>query len=481
MLVRFILLTCFSLTALGADRVLPPVRIQVNNPEGIRAPVNVRLLSRRLYRFDYKDLAETTVDINGQARFDGQRTRKIGWLGFAFDWEPAGFPERRMVYEIRVRKGPRVSGGRSVKPDQAKSNYYIGNTAGGDCNSLFAYEMRDGVMHVSFTLPGTYAPCEADKRAIGDVTKIGQRNINRGKHNFYGFPEDKRMGSEFFTQLKNSNENPPLKDARVNNYVRKLVDKIGKASDMPDLAFNVTVIDADVLNAFAVPGGYIWVYRGLIEQTETEAELVGVLAHEIAHVTSRHGTEGMTSAIKKVVGAQLVGELLASQTDDAATAEIIRGVVAGGTQFWVMGGTRKQEAEADRLGAQYAWRAGYDPAGIATLFQRWAEKKGPQTRIDQFFSEHPNDDVRVANTRRDIGYFLPPQKNLIVSSNEYKRIKRYLKTLPPPKVRGQAAGQALFSSFAQTNEALLSKEIGEYLTSGKEVDTAEEDDEQPRQ
>jgi predicted Zn-dependent protease len=234
----------------------------------------------------------------------------------------------------------------------------------------------------------------------------------------------------------------------VQTYVQNLVERIGKASDMPDLKFTVQVIDADVLNAFALPGGYVFVYRGLIEASENESELAGVLSHEIAHVTSRHGTEGMTSAIAKVVGATILGGIAANKLggDDVLVKSLISGVVMTGTQFWILGGTRKREAEADHLGAEYAWRAGYDPRGLGDFFKTLsASRDAKQTRMDQFFSDHPNDEERVKANARDTGYFLPPKSDLIVSSAEYTAVKARLKGMAPSQASGEIAADALFS------------------------------------
>jgi len=462
------LLITFSPVALAFDRVLPEITVQVNDPHRIGVPVRVSLESRKIWRFNYTEYDAETISPGRSATFSGRKEKNMGWLTLRFTWEPRNAAPRHMVYEIRVRRGPKVKGGRGIDPGETKAHYVIDENSNGSCEDLFDYRQEaDRSLFISFDLPLTYAPCEADGRAIASIDQIGTRNINQGKTNYFGFDEDKRMGRDFYNQLS-TDENPPLEDRRTQAYITDLINRIGKASDMPDLEFKATVIDADVLNAFAVPGGYIWVYRGLIEQTETEAELVGVLAHEIAHVTSRHGTEGMTSAINKIATGMLVSEVLASQTDDQSLKQLIRGLATGGTSFWVVGGTRISEAEADRLGAQYAQRAGYDPNGLATLFQRWGEKKGKQTRIDELFSDHPNDATRVRNVRRDIDYFLPPGDDLIVSSRAYERIKKHLARLPRPKVAGPTAGQALFNSFAQANSALLEKEIEAYFAAAAE-------------
>ena len=453
-----------SVPALAAKRVTPPIQIKIQ-PEGVDpGRVDIELLTRGYFRTSYRHLATTSADGNGIAHFDPVRARRTSFVALRFSWQPQGQSTRVLILEMRAARGPKTPQGRMFKVSDPGAYFVIEERKDGNCLNLFRVAQKDDGISVTLRLPENYLACRDKGMRIRNIHEIGQRNINKGSMNLYKFDDDVRMGQQFAGELSNTPENPILKDPEVNRYIRTLIDKIGKASDMPELAFKVQVIDADVMNAFAVPGGYIWVYRGLIQNTETEAELVGVLAHEIAHVTSRHGTEGVTSAIAKVSAAMLAGELLAETTDDDLLKQAIQLTISGGTQFWIMGGTRVREAEADRLGAQYALRAGYDPRGIATLFDRWSKQRGrEQTRLDQFFSDHPNDTVRVANVMREVEYFLPDEENLIVSSETYKRIKRRLARMAPPKQSGQVAGNALFSTFANVNQNILAKEIEAYL------------------
>ena len=468
-----ILVSLFFLSSVqAADWIVPRIEIMViDENTGKPAPgVTVTVGVRKKWFGDVRILEETVTGRSGAAQTKEQRTDKFGYLGLGFRWTEPNLPPREMFVEVGAKKGRKSHGARKIKIKGVDGGYVIDGETGGKCGNLFEVTGDGGLLRIVFRKPRNYLSCEKAGNELFDINSIGSRNINAKNLNLYKFDDDVRMGGEFFKQIEQTKENPPLEDRQVNNYVKNMVGRIAKASDMPDLDFKVTVIDADVVNAFAVPGGYIFVYRGLIESTETEAELAGVIAHEIAHVTSRHGTEGVTSAISKTTLAMVAAEVASSQLKDQK--EMVRNLaqtaIAGGTQFWVVGGTRKREAEADQLGVQYAWRAGYDPNGIATLFSRWAEKKGkPQTRLDEFFSDHPNDLTRVANVQREMGYFLPYKEGLIVSSNDYVSVKNRLKQLPPPKVSGETAGAALFSSFKTVNETILLNEIEGHLVSEK--------------
>ncbi|CAM2063727.1 M48 family metalloprotease [Sulfidibacter corallicola] len=471
---RFCLVPIFLLFGLtgpplwAKPRIMPELQVDISGSEG--RPVQVRLSARSSFSLNYRQMETKVSEGDGRLVFASQPVKRMSWMVVTLAWQPAGLAERVLVYELRMKKGPKTPKGRLLVSQKQKSGYLLDSDFPiGDCNHLFNLTQNDGVLRLAIDLPPSYLACEEGSGSVNDFNAVGNRDINQGQFNFYKFDDDLRMGNQFYREMGATPENPPLQDRQINGYVRNLVTRIGKASDMPHLDYKVTVIDADVLNAFAVPGGYVFVYRGLLNDVQSEAELAGVLAHEIAHVTGRHGTEGVTSAISKTALAMAAGELVKRETKDkdAWIGSLVQGVISGGTQYWIVGGTRKREAEADKLGAQYAQRAGYDPRGIATLFERWSQKKGHQaSRLDQMFSDHPSDEARVAAVMRDVHYFLPPSPDLVRTSPEFQKMKKRLAQLPPPAQKGQTAGNALFSAFQRVNEAILSHEIRTHLESG---------------
>ena len=166
----------------------------------------------------------------------------------------------------------------------------------------------------------------------------------------------------------------------------------------------------------------------------------------------------------------MLGGLLAAEiSDERETQNLIMNLAFAGTNFWVMGGTRKREAEADRLGAQYAMRAGYDPRGLASFFEKMKAHGGTASRLDVLMSDHPSDDARIRNVTEMWDYFLPStDRQLVTSSAEYKAMKKRLARLPPPKMAGQAAANALFSSFKAANEEPVWKEFMDYSAEPEE-------------
>lgn len=464
--------------AFAKPLILPAVGVEVVDGESGHpvASANVTLLAKDKRRDDYRVLESAPTDPAGRAQFAPTSVDDLGYFAVRVEWTEEDRPKRGLVYQFKAKKGKKRAGGRAAEPGRTRSYYDLNGTLEGDCKNLFSVRQASGSVTLTFRKPSGYAECQKAHFKHADVSGIGERNINARGRNLYSFDRDIQMGRQFSDSM--GPQQPILDDPVVNRYVVGLIDRLGQASDMPDLDYHVQVIDADVLNAFALPGGYVFVYRGLIEATETESELVGVLAHEIAHVTGRHGTEGVTSGMAKMATAMVLGGVVAEGiTDNRAAQELIVGSVMAGTNLWVMGGTRKRESEADRLGSQYALRAGYDPRGLATFFDKLsAQREHKGSRLDKYFSDHPPDDVRVANVGEMVDYFLPPRDDLIVSSLDYLAIKKRLADMPPPRLAGEPAANALFSSFKAANEELMWTEFLSYMATEEAEGGNDEED-----
>jgi len=262
------------------------------------------------------------------------------------------------------------------------------------------------------------------QRRFGDVKDIGVRELVPGQE------RDVKDGQEAVRQLKMTGLLPPeLDNAAIRKYVTDLAHKIGARSDLR-VPLNVTVLNSKEINAFALPGGFLFVQRGLLEAVEDEAQLAGVIAHEIAHVTGRHGYKLMKRAtIASIIyqAAQLAAVLL---TGGAATLGTYYALQYG---FYglglvlsldLLGVSREFELEADQLGVQYAWNAGYDPSGFIRFFDRMATREG-YVNGASWFRTHPPFYARMVQTRREM-MFLPEKPGLIRDSDEFKRFKAEL-------------------------------------------------------
>jgi predicted Zn-dependent protease len=194
--------------------------------------------------------------------------------------------------------------------------------------------------------------------------------------------------------------------SQFNAYVCNVGLKLAKVSDMPNLNFTITVLNDSKVNAFALPGGFVYITRGLLALAENEAELAGVLAHEIGHVTARHTAKRYSQAMATNIGLTLLGVL----TNGSGAGGSINQIAGLGAQLYLQGYSREQELESDLLAIKYMSRAGYDPKALQSFFQ----KMQTHTRLDakmagrsaseadqfSFFSTHPRTANRIAQATR---------------------------------------------------------------------------------
>ena len=259
-------------------------------------------------------------------------------------------------------------------------------------------------------------------RRHADVEDIGNRRIN-GKvaglfPNFVSLEKEIQLGAQYAQQIERSArlvENPV-----VNEYIDRLAQNIVRHSDAK-VPFVVRVVDTDDVNAFALPGGYFFINKGLILEADTEAELAGVMAHEIAHVSARHATERMTK-----------GQLLQFAAIPALfiggywTQVAIRQGLGLGLSLSVLGITRQSEGEADQLGTQYLWNTGIDPNGFITFFEKLeAKEKNKPGKFAGFFRTHPAVESRIVHVQNEIS-FLPVKDEYLVTTSEFDRVKSRL-------------------------------------------------------
>lgn len=207
----------------------------------------------------------------------------------------------------------------------------------------------------------------------------------------------------------------------LQRYVNQLGRWISLQSDRPELAWNFGVLNAPTLNAFATPGGYIFITRGLFERMRSEAELAGVLAHEIAHVVQRHHLNAMKSASAMSLGADALREVAQSRTRNSAlTAK----VVESAKEVMARGLDKNDEYEADRIGMQLAARAGYDPFGLPAVLQMLAAVNPSDSAVALMFSTHPPPAARLEAIEQSLAPGLEHARPRIVSSDEFRALVR---------------------------------------------------------
>jgi predicted Zn-dependent protease len=255
-----------------------------------------------------------------------------------------------------------------------------------------------------------------------DVDAIGNRKVGgRGMGNWYSLETEIRMGKQYSMQVENSVK--LVQDPVVNEYVNRIGQNLVRNSDA-QVPFSIKVIDSDEVNAFALPGGFFYVNSGLLLAADEEAELAGVMAHEIAHVAARHGTRQMTRAQWANIGTIpliFIGGGLGYGIYEAAGL---------GLPLTFMKFQRNFEAEADYLGLQYMYKTGYDPQAFISFFEKIQakEKKKPGT-LAKAFASHPQTPDRIEKSQQEIATILPAKAQYVVSTSEFDDVKARLATI----------------------------------------------------
>ena len=252
-----------------------------------------------------------------------------------------------------------------------------------------------------------------------DVEAIGNRDVGKGL-NFYSLEREMALGKSLAQEVERSAK--LIDDPVVSEYINRVGQNIVRNSDSR-VPFTIKVIDSDAVNAFALPGGFFYVNSGLILRAESEAELAGVMAHEIAHVAARHSTKRETKG----------------QLAQLATIPLILLGPGGWAGYGIYQGlnfaiplsflkfSRNDEREADYLGLQYMYKTGYDPNAFVTFFEKvQAEEKRRPGTVPAVFNTHPPTPDRVQNVQKEIGTVLPARDQYIVSTSEFDSVKARL-------------------------------------------------------
>lgn len=235
--------------------------------------------------------------------------------------------------------------------------------------------------------------------AIMAVATLGACSVNpttgRSQFNVLSMSEEIAMGEEAKASLTDE-YGGSVTDARLNSYISGIGNALAAQteSDYPNLPWEFTLLDSDVINAFALPGGKVFMSRGLAEKLTTEAELAAVLGHEVGHVTARHSGQRVSQSL--VVSGLVIGAGVAASQSDSDLAKIgVPLLVGAGGSGYLLKFSRSQELEADALGVRYMVKIGYDPLG-ARMVQEVLAREGGSGKQPEFLSTHPYPDSRIA-------------------------------------------------------------------------------------
>ena len=249
--------------------------------------------------------------------------------------------------------------------------------------------------------------------------------------------QEVQMGANYATQI--DTQLPLIRDAQVVNYISTLGNSLAAGTDKRGLTWHFAVVDVKEVNAFAVPGGWIYVNRGLIARAQTMDQLAGVLGHEIGHVTLRHTVQQMQQS-QEVNGGLMALCTLTKVCESAMGQSAIN--VGGAALFAKF--SRTDESQADAEGVKNTVKAGIDPHGIPQMFRILLdERRTNPSAVDGFFATHPLEEDRIVATNAQIAAYPPAQlRNLRIDSDAFQQMKRRLNSLPaspPPRAIARPA------------------------------------------
>jgi beta-barrel assembly-enhancing protease len=257
------------------------------------------------------------------------------------------------------------------------------------------------------------------KGSVNDVSAVGTRDIGgRGLGNWYSTESEIKMGKSYAAELEKSVKF--ITDPVVNEYVNRIGQNLVKNSDAK-VPFTIRVIDSDEVNAMALPGGFFYVNSGLILTADDEAEMAGVMAHEIGHVAAHHAAREQTRmniAQLSTIPLIFIGGYTGYGIYEAAQIAVPLTFL----QF-----SRDFEGQADYLGVQYMYRAGYDPQAFVTIFEKLENLEKTKPNIfAKAFSTHPQTPERIEATQKEIATILPPRDEYVVTTSEFDDVKARL-------------------------------------------------------
>ena len=289
--------------------------------------------------------------------------------------------------------------------------------AGGDCAGP---DSAKGVDPNKVVDPGSEM-IKVKPGSIEDVNAVGNRDIGkRGVGNWYSTDSEIKMGKQYADEIEKSTKF--ITDPVVDEYVNRIGQNIVKNSDCK-VPFTIKVIDSDEINAMALPGGFFYVNSGLILAADEEAELAGVMSHEIAHVCAHHAAREMTRLNYAQIGMVPLMIMLPYDWTGYGIYEAAQlAIPITFLQF-----SRDFEAQADYLGVQYMYRAGYDPQAFISFFEKIQalEKRKPGL-VAKAFSDHPQTPERILHSQEEIARILPAHDDYLVTTSEFNDVKARL-------------------------------------------------------
>ncbi len=382
-------------------------------------------------------IEKAATDAQGQIKIQGTG---VTGLALGFTWDGG-------AKTIKARFEPGDKGWRLA---EAPYKRILDGQDDGSCKNLFVLT-RDGATgpyRLAFHVPASLIECEqlayGTERKVAELVRlegIGARDVNAGDKNSFSASDEQKIGLEASTQFDGQFQK--IDDPQIVGYVQRVMEKVVAASDAPKMPIHLRVVHTNDVNAFVTAGGHVYVFTGLIAMAQNESQLAGVLAHEGSHAIARHVTEGATRGQKAQTGAALGSAALAALLGaDEGSQQLIDQGVGQAAGLLTLRYDRRSETEADLLGTQYLWKAGWDPEAIARFFELLEKQSGGSGGgTPQWMSTHPSHEKRVQNGILWSRAFLPPRDKYLLDTAEFQAVRARVRKLPPPKSTAQTAGQ----------------------------------------
>jgi Zn-dependent protease with chaperone function len=269
---------------------------------------------------------------------------------------------------------------------------------------------------------------------LGPLPAMAQRTALKPGWNLLSTKQDVEMGQQAAKEAEQ--QLAMLRDARVDSYLNKLGRKLAAKAPGEQYPYQYKCVNDRVINAFALPGGFVYINRGVIETADNEAQLAAVMGHETSHVALRHGTNQASKAYVEqnalamlggMLGQNMVGSLLQMAGGFAANSLLLKY-------------SRTAESQADIMGTQIIYDNGYDPRAMAQFLEKLEGEERKNGRPLEFFSNHPSPEHRVERVMEEVDKLGGPPANYKTDSPEFQEIKRHLLELPPPPKGGKGTG-----------------------------------------
>jgi predicted Zn-dependent protease len=276
------------------------------------------------------------------------------------------------------------------------------------------------VLACLFALPVLCQDAKKDD-AKKDPDQIGSRDVSKGI-NLYSIPKEIALGKQLAAQVLQTNR--LVDDPVISEYVNRLCQNLARNSDAK-IPVTSSVIQGESINALTLPGGYMFVNTGLILAADTESELAGALAHEIGHVAARHGTR--QASREQVANLATIPLIFMGGGWGAYGTRQAAGVLMPAA---FLSFSREFESEADLLGLQYLYKAGYDPGGFVDIFEKIQSlNRSKPGLVARFFSDHPQTADRISTAQKNIQGLLREQPQYVVTTSEFDQVKARLLAL----------------------------------------------------